>query len=630
MLQNIRDRFTGVFAIVLLVLLGFSFIFFGINLPFMGGAFAAKVEGVEIPMQQFENAYQSELSRFAQMGGEPGPEIRQLVRQGVLENLIRETLLDVYLAESGYRITDQMITDLIQQAPEFQVDGKFSKDQYYTWLEARGLTPAAFEANQRQALRLRQFQRGVAATAFVTPAEYRTYLNLYGQRRRAAIATFDVDAVTDEVTVADDEIQTYYESNPSEFRTPESADLQYVVVDRGALTDSVELTEEEVKAYYRDSANRYLQDERRQARHILIPFGDDEDAAEAEARALAERARAGEPFAELARQYSADGGTAEQGGDLGMATRSQLPPALADPVFSLREGEIAGPVRSDFGFHVIKLEEITAGGPLPLEQVRAELERELRDRKAEGRFRELERQLSNALFDARSMESLAESVGLEVRTASGFTRGGGAPFGSNQAVIDAVFAPGVLDEGMISDIVELDANRSAVFKVTQHHPAAQQPLGEVREQIAATLRSQKALERVREGARQLEERLRSGADLAVAAEEAGAEVQPATTYARQSEDADPRVLEAIFRAEKPTDEQPTIGSAVTEGGDYAVFSVSVVAPGRPETIPLAERDAGKLRLAQESGAADYTAFVLELQRTADIVRSEDALAEPEF
>ena len=630
MLQNIRDRFTGAFAIVLLVLLGFSFIFFGINLPFMGGGYAAKVEGVEIATQQFENAYQAELSRFVQMGGELRPEIRQLVRRGVLENLIRETLLDVYLAESGYRITNQMITDLIQQAPEFQVDGKFSKDQYYTWLEARALTPASFEANQRQALRLRQFQRGLGATSFVTPAEYRSYLNLYGQRRRAAIAIFDVDAVTDEVTVSDEEVRAWYENNPSEFQTPESVDLQYVAVDRGDLTDSIELSEEEVQAYYRDSANRYLQDERRQASHILIPFGDDEDAAEEQARALAERARAGEPFAELARQHSADGGTAEQGGDLGTATRSQLPAALADPVFSLREGEIAGPVRSDFGFHVIKLGEITTGGPLPLDQVRTELERELRDQKVESRYRELERKLSDALFDAESMASLAESVGLELKTASGFTRNGGEPFGSNQAVIDAVFAPGVFDEGMISDIVELDANRSAVFKVTQHHPAAQQPLEQVREQIAATLRSQKALEIVRQRAQQLEERLRAGADLVAAAQEAGAEVQPSATYARQSEDADPRVLEAIFRVGKPTDDQPTIGNAVSDEGDYAVFSVSAVAPGRPETIPLAERDAGKLQLAQESGAADYTAFVLELERTADIVRSEDALAEPDF
>lgn len=630
MLQKIRDRFTGGFAAALLALIVVPFMFFGINYDFIARGFAAKVEGVEISSAQFENAYQAELARFNEFGGELQPEIRRLIRQGVLENLIRETLVDIYLQQSGYRVTDQMITDLIQRSPEFQVDGKFSKDRYYAWLDQRGLTPTSFEANQRGTLRLRQLQRGVGATAFVTPAEYRTYLNLYGQRRTAAIAIFDVDAAVDEVSVSDEEIETYYINNPEEFRSPESVDLQYVVIDRRALSEAVELTDKDIEDYYRQSAGRYQQDERREARHILIPFGDDEKTAEQQARSLAERARAGEPFADLAKQYSADGGTAEKGGDLGMATKSQLPPALADAVFSLQKGEVAGPLRSDFGFHVVKLENVEAGGPLPLEQVRPELERELRDQQAEERYRALERQLSDALFDAKSMQALADSVGLEVQTASGFTHGGGEPLGSNQAVIDAVFAPSVVDDGMISDIVELDANRSAVFKVTAHHEASQLPLAEVRERIVSTLRSQHALELVRERARKLEDTVRAGADLVVAASDTGAEVKPSTAYARESEEADSRILEAIFRADKPGDQAPTIGNAVTEEGDLAVFSISQVAPGRPETIPLAQRDAGKLKLAQESGVRDYTAFVLELERTADIVRAEDVLAEPGF
>jgi peptidyl-prolyl cis-trans isomerase D len=197
-------------------------------------------------------------------------------------------------------------------------------------------------------------------------------------------------------------------------------------------------------------------------------------------------------------------------------------------------------------------------------------------------------------------------------------------------VIDAVFTPSVLDDGMISEIVEVDANRAALFKVTEHNPAAQQPLEEVREQIERQLRSDRALQIVRERAAEFQERLREGADIVAAASAAGAVVQPFALYARQSEEADPRVLEAVFRAGKPAGEQPTIGSAVTEEGDHAVFAVAQVIPGRPETIPLAERDAGKLQLARESGAADYTAFILELERNADIVLTEDALAEPEF
>lgn len=630
MLQKIRDHFTGAFAVGLLALIVVPFMFFGINYDFVANSFAAKVEGTKISTAQFENAYQAELSRFAERGGEVQPEIRRLIRQGVLENLIRERLIDTYLSQSGYRVTNQMITDLIQRAPEFQADGKFSKDRYYAWLDERGLTPSSFEANQRETLRLRQLQRGLAATAFVTPAEYRTYLNLYGQRRTAAIATFTVDATAADVTVAEDEIATYYDKHPEEFLSPESVDLQYVALDRNKLGEDIRLTDQEIQDHYHQASGRYMQDERRQARHILIPFGDDEKAAEQQAQSLAERVRAGEPFEDLARQYSADGGTKEQGGDLGLTTKSQLPPALADTVFSMKKGEVAGPIKSDFGFHVVRLDDIQAGGPLPLEQVRPEIERELKDQKAEERYRTLERKLSDALFDAKSMTTLAESVGLDLQTASEYTRSGGEPFGSNQAVIDAVFAPNVAEDGVISDIVELDANRSAVFKVTAHHEAAQLPLAEVHERIETTLESQKALALARERAGRLEASLRDGADLVAAAVDTGADVKPSATYARQSEDADARVLEAIFRAAKPADDSPTIGNAVTQDGDLAVFSLSQVAPGRPETVPLAERDAGKLKLAQESGAADYTAFVLELERTADIVRSEDVLAEPEF
>ncbi|MEX0976280.1 MAG: peptidyl-prolyl cis-trans isomerase [Woeseia sp.] len=630
MLQNIRERFTGTFAIVLLVLLGLSFVFFGISMPFLGGGYAARVEGVEIPLNRLENAYQSELVRFAEFGGELQPEIRRMIRQGVLDNLIRETLVDVYLAESGYRVTDQMITDFIQRVPEFQVDGRFSKERYFAWLDERLLTPTMFEEDQRNALRLQQFQRGVGATAFITPADYRRYLNLYGERRRAAIATFDVDAAAEGMEVSGEDIAAYYDTNPSEFQLPESVDLQYVEVDRTQLAQQVELSEQAIRDYYEQSASRYLQDERRQARHILIELGDDENAAEEQARSLAERARAGEPFEDLARQYSTDSGTAEQGGDLTMSAESQLPDALASAIFAMNEGDIVGPVRSDFGFHVIRLDAIEAGGPLPLDQVRAELERELRERDAEDNYRALQRQLSGALFDGLDIEAIAEDAGLELRTVNEFTRAGGEPFGSNQAVIDAVFAPSVLNDGLISEIVELDANRAALFKVAEHNPAAQQPLDEVSVQIERQLRSDRALQNIRERAAQLQEALRDGADILEAAPEAGAEVQPAALYARQSEDADARILEALFRAQKPTNERPTIGTAVTAEGDHSVFIVTAVVPGRPETIPLAERDAGKLQLAQEAGAAEYTAFILELERSADIVRTEDALAESEF
>jgi peptidyl-prolyl cis-trans isomerase D len=627
MLQNIRDRITGGYAIAFLVLMAIPFVFFGINYDFTGGGYAAKVEGVEISAAQLQSEYSTELARYAEFGTDLPAQLRSALRQGILTNLIRETLVNLYVTEEGYRVSDQMVTDFIQRVPDFQVDGRFSKDRYYQWLEERALTPARFEESQRESLRLQQFQRGLAATAFVTPAEYRRYLNLYGEQRRAAIATFNVDRFAEDVEISEDEIAAWYNDNPVEFQTPESADVDYIEIDRGALRRQAELSERELKEYHTQSANRYLQDERRRARHILIPFGDDRRAAAEQATALTARIKAGELFEDLARQYSADGGTAEQGGDLGFMTRSQL---LGDDVFTMTEGETKGPIESEFGYHVVRLEEIEAGGPLPLDQVRGELENELRDIKAEEAFQELQRILSDALFDGDTLEKMASAAGLEVKTTDGFTRSGGEPFGSNQAAIDAVFDPRVLRDGGISDIVELDASRAALFQVREFHEAAQQPLDEVREQIAETLRMERARGIARERTQELQAKLRDGASLSEAAAESGAEATPLRTIGREDDNIDPRVLEAVFRAAKPAEGQATIGDAVSEDGNYAVFTVAAVIPGRPESIPVQERDAGKEQLTSEAGAADYTALVLELERRADIVIAENALAEPEF
>ncbi len=631
MLQKIRDRLTGGYAIAFLALLAIPFAFFGISYDFTGGAYAAKVNGVEISSARLQNEYLQQLTQFTEEGTEIPDNLRPLIRRSVLSNLIRETLVNQHVAEAGYRIGDPMVAEYIQGIPEFQVDGRFSRDRYYTWLQERGLSPVEFEESQRNSLRLQQFQRGHAATAFVTPAEYRRYLNLYGEQRRAAVATFEVDAIAEEVEPTDEEIVAYYEEHAAEFQSPESVDVRYVEVDRRELRNRVDIDEQDLREYYEQVSSRYLRDERRRASHILIPFGDDEEAAREQAAELAARARAGEPFGDLARQYSADTGTAEEGGDLGPLTRELMPEALGDVVFGMQEGEVAGPVESDFGYHVVRLDEVESGGPAPLEEVREEVERELRGIEAEAAYEELERALSDALFEGLSIEEIAGNTGLEVRSASGLTRQGGEPFGGNQAVIDTVFDPSLREEDMVSDIVELDANRSAVFSVEEHHEAARLPLEAVRDEIVARLSDERARDIARDRARALQARLAEGADFREAAAEVGAEASPLRTVGRQDSDLDPAVLQAIFRASKPgSGDDRTFGQAETRDGDVAVYSVAAVIPGRPEAIPLEERDAGKLQLAQEAGGADYTALVLELERRADIEIAEDALETPEF
>jgi peptidyl-prolyl cis-trans isomerase D len=628
MLQDIRDKFTGGIAIAILALIGVPFLFFGINYNFTSQSFAAKVDGSEIEVGLFEQSYRDQLDRNPTWAQLPD-EYRVQIRQSILESMIRDRLVEMYLTKSGYQISNEQVTAAVQRVPEFQVDGVFDKETYYSVLAQNGYEPTRFEQAQRSSMREDQLRRSIGATAVVTPAEFRRYLNLIAEQRLVSLATFDLEGVAADIEVTDEMITAYYDNNPTLFLTDETVDLEFIEIRRDAVAETIEISEQALLEYYEDSQNRYLQDEQRRARHILILSGDDEEAAEATARDLLARIQGGESFEDLAREYSADGGTSAQGGDLGAMTQSQRDDELGSAIFSMDVGAVEGPVESQFGFHVVRLDEILEQGPLPLEQVRGELLSELRDLESEDMFRELERKLSDALFDAtdvQDLQAIAAAAGLESQVASGITRTGGELIGSNQAAIDTVFDERVLFNGEVSDVVELDANRSAVFKVTQYHEAARQALDVVRDQISANIRTQEAQSIVSGNAAKLLSDMDAGAEFAVAAETAGATVSAPVLLSRDNSELEPAVLSQVFMATKPSQDAPVTGQVASAGGGFTVFNLEAVLPGRPQTIPQADRDAGKAQLAQQAGMSDYLAFVESLYNDADIVISRDALA----
>jgi peptidyl-prolyl cis-trans isomerase D len=625
MLTKIREKFTGGIAIAILALIGIPFLFFGVNTSFVGQQFAAKVDGNKISVGEFEQAYRDQLERNPSWAELP-EEYRLQIREGVLESLIRDRLVELHLIDAGYQISNETLTAQVQRIPEFQIDGVFDMETYRSVLLQNGLDPNRFEASQRRALRVDQLQRAVGGTALVTPADYRRYLNLIAEQRLVSLARFDIASVAAEVDVTDEMVTAFYDSNDTMFLTDESAEVEFIEVRRDVVAEDIIISDETLLEYYEDNKNRYLQDEQRQARHILVLFNDDKAAAEAEAAELFARVQAGESFEKLAQEHSDDGGTAASGGDLGVLTRSQLPGELGGAIFAMQQGDVEGPIESDFGFHVVKLDNIFEPGPLPLEQVRGELLSDLRGREADDAFRELQRQVSDALFDAENMQAIAAVVGLEVETATGFTRNGGEPIGSNQAAIDAIYDSRVLFDGEISEVIELDAGRSAVFKVTAHHEASRQPLDVVREQIIGAIRAQEAERIVFGSAADMLAALDAGEDFGAVGEAAGAVVSPSTLVTRQDQDIDQAVLAQIFMSKKPTQDGPVNGQVANADGGFTVFSLAAVLPGRPESIPLADRDAGKLQLVQQAGSSDYYSFIEALRDKADIVISQDALA----
>ena len=630
MLQNIREKFTGWIAISILALIGVTFIFVGgANFAFIGSNYVAKVDDVEIGLGQFEAAYRDELQRNPEYAQLP-ESVRTQLRQNILEQLIQQRVIDNYLAEAGYQISDKQIAAMIQQAPDFQVDGKFDMETYRTLLAQNGYEPADFERAQRISLRRDQLQRAIRGSAVLSPSAFRRYLNLAAEQRIVRLATLDPESAAAEMSITDEMVAAYYDDNPTLYQLPESADVEYVEVQRSDVAQTVNVGEEELLEYYEFNQDRYLQDEQRQASHILILFNDDEDAAEAKAADLVARIGAGESFEDLAKEFSEDDGTVEQGGDLGTLTRSQLPGDLGAAIFSMPEGAVEGPVKSDFGFHVVRLDRILERGPLPLDQVRSELTIELQDQKAESLFRDLERKLSDALFDATDIRVLAAAVGVDVKTVTGFTRLGGEPLGDDPAIIDAIFDEAVVSGEQLSEIIEIDASRAAVFAVTNHKPATRQPLEDVRDEVATMLKTQRAEELIAARADEMLAALAGGTDFAEAAAAIGATAGEPVLMSRNAADADQFINVAVFTAAKPSQDKPTTGSTRNGVGGYTVYSVESVIPGRPEALPVEQRDQGKLQLTDQAGIGDFVAFVQVLRENAEIIINEDALAAPDL
>ena len=341
MLQKLREKFTGWIAIAILALIGFSFIFVGLNYSFIGQSYAAKVDGVDIGVARFENAYRDQLQSDPRLMQLP-EEFRSQLRRNILEQLIQQRVIDNYLEEAGYQISDEQVTAMIQRAPEFQVDGRFDMETYRNLLAQAGYEPASFEAAQRMALRRDQLQRAIRGSALVSPAEYRRFLNLAAEQRVVRTASINAASVEEQIAVTDEMITEFYDNNPTLYQVPESADVRYVEISRADVSQAISVTEQELVDYYEFNQDRYLQDEQRQARHILITFGDDEDAAEQKAADVLARVQGGESFEALAAEFSEDSGTASNGGDLGVLTETPLEGPLGGAIFSMLEGEIEG------------------------------------------------------------------------------------------------------------------------------------------------------------------------------------------------------------------------------------------------------------------------------------------------
>src|ERR1700733_10723416 len=471
MLQKIRDSLQSQrwLAIVVLGALALVFAAWGaygiVNVNVGVGDYAAKVGSEKLSLQEVREDWMRQQSQWQQRyGAEIPPDIKSKVQDSLLESLIRSLAVTQRAYDLGYRVTTSEIKEAIRNEPAFQIDGQYSPQAARMRLAQAGISLAGFEEQTRGMLERMQLEGPMQASDFLTAREIEQLRALANEERevRYALLTpgkFQGSAGVDEAAIA-----AYYASHQARFLTPEWVKLAYGELRLDQLASQVAVTESDLRDYYAKAKDRYVTPEKRRASHILIqiPAGKDGDAiARKKAEDILAQVRAGKDFAALAKQYSQDVGSAAKGGDLGWADRSAYVAPFAEVVFSSPVKEIKGPVKTQYGYHIIRVEEIQPGTTKTFEQARAEIETQLRRDRAADRFGDLQEKLQRALESpGADFDAIAKEFQLKTGEIEHFLRAtGGAPLGTSAELQDAVFSAPVLDEGHIGGPVLLGEDR---------------------------------------------------------------------------------------------------------------------------------------------------------------------------
>ena len=624
MLERIREGSQGPWAMAIIVLIVLSFVFAGVSsyVSSSGVTAAAEVNGEEISQQDVERAYQSQRARLeAQFGESIGAlfsdeNYLRDFRLNVLDRLIADTLVLQKAEELGLRVSDKQIREAIVQMPEFQTAGTFDNERYLMLLRQNGFQPASFSNYMRQQMTREQLARAVSASDFALPAEVTLANALQQQTRNAEYLIVDSAPFASEVELSDEEVNTFYEANLAQFDTQEKVNIAYVILSVDDLKGDVTVSDEEVEQYYTENNLLYKTAEERRVSHIIIEFGDDEAAAKAKAEALVAELANGADFATLAQENSDDTFTAENGGDLDFITAGMMDEAFDDAAFSLAQvGDVSDVVETEFGYHIIKLTDIKPEEVTPLAEVSEEIRNQLATDKATDRFYSLQNDMANLAFEVPdTLEDVAGVANKPVKE-TGLVSAQLVPAPLNvPAVTSRVFDPAFIEEGLNSDLIELDDDTIAFVRIAEHEPQRTQSLDEVRTRILAQLRAEKAQQAAADWATNVVEQIKAGETPSLELGDVTLSWESKEALTRTSGELPRALVETLF----------TLGNSAPDNIDIAelgsgdVGIVKVTGINQPEA--LSEEDSAALaqQIATASAQTGYQAFIDSLRNAADV------------
>ena len=593
-----------------------SFVFFGIDgyTRFSGGAntTVAKVDGVSITQAEWESVHQRAVERVRRQN--PDQDAKGLdtpeVRQEALDGLVRDRVLLAAASKMHLAPSDERLKRLFASDPQFagfrNPDGSVNREL----LAMQGMSSEMFAQQLRQQFAVQQVTAGLTRSVVVSQAIAAASLDPLLQRREIQLQRFDPMAYRARINPSDAEIEAYYKAQQASFRSPERADIEYVLLDIDSMSKGVTVSDEELRKFYADNAARYTTPEERRASHVLIKTdkdGSSADKAKAKARAeelLAQARKNPAVFAELARKNSEDPGTAARGGDLDFFGRGAMVKPFETAAFTLKQGDISDVFETDFGFHFLTVTGVRGGQKKPFEEVRAELDTELRKAKAKAEWAKVAEQFTNTVYEqSDSLQPVIDKLKLDKKTASVQRTpapGATGPLASAK-LLDAVFGNEAVTNKRNTDAVEVAPNQLVSARVVKHAPARTLALAEVKDAVRERLVLQMATEQAR----------KDGIARVAALRQAPTESLPtALTVSRaQTQGAPKTVIDAVMAAD--ASKLPAVLGVDLQTQGYLVLRVLQVlprdaAPGGDEAL--------RGQFAQAWGVAEAEAYMAALKK----------------
>ena len=625
MLDKLREGAQGKVAKVILGLIILSFALAGVGSYLNGPARTAPatVNGTEISAAALENAYRNERARMESQMGEAfsqlaaNPDYMKQFRRGVLDRLIDQALLDSKARELGLRISDEQIKQAIVEMPEFAENGKFNNDRYLQLIRRAGMTPEMFRDSLRQDMVRQQLMGALLGTEFSLKGEAEQLDKLYNQTRDLRLVRLAAANYMADVQVSDNELEQYYKTNGARFMNDEQVKVDYLLLDAANLAKDIKVTEQDAQDYYDQHQDLFQRAERRHVAHILIPFGKDEKAAEQKAEAVLAKAKAGDDFAALAKADSSDTFSAKKGGELDWFEKGVMDPAFEKAAFALaKAGDLSAVVKSPFGFHIIKLLGVEPAKTKPFVDVMSDTIARLQSEKAKEQFFAEQQKMADSSFEnPDSLDLTAEAMGLQVQSTGYFSQADAPAPLNDPKVLSVAFSEQLRDDNTNSDVIELADGKALVLHITGHKPKAVKPLAEVKEQVIAAIKHDKAGEVARGKAQGLLDKLKVGESITADLAALGLKVETHKGVARFDRELDQNLIAQAFTLPHPKDGKPSVALVAETNGDRVVVALDKV------NVPAAASGMAAMlqgQLGQGKAQVSYKSLIDELRKAAKI------------